>query len=430
MKVLITNTVAVNGGDAAILLSIIRLLRGEFGEDVEFIVFDNQPEIASRLYPGIKFKQLLYLFLNGRRAWIPVRIVTGAWNRLRFTLSLWCWKRGRCWVSRVLLTETQWNYLQEYVSADFIVSTGGTYLTDRYSLKPRVYDYAMARLARRPTVFFTQSMGPFPNRFGIRALRRALDEAVIVLVRDERSRQHLLDLQSHVRHVHVSSDAAFALADEETLEQARLGRISGDGKLRVALSVRQWRYFKGASARAGMERFEQAMSFLTEHLVKKHGAEIVYVSTCQGVPEYAYDDSIVADRIAARLSDEVRKRVRVDHRFHSPLDLLELLRPFDIVVATRMHMAILSLIVGVPVLPIAYEFKTSELFNRLGLGNWVESMEGIDGRTLAAKADAFLEAIPTLRDSIFQAVQRERSRAIESARLVRAALARIPTENA
>lgn len=36
-----------------------------------------------------------------------------------------------------------------------------------------------------------------------------------------------------------------------------------------------------------------------------------------------------------------------------------------------MHMAILALTSGTPVFPITYEFKTQELFNRLGLGEWV-----------------------------------------------------------
>ena len=70
-------------------------------------------------------------------------------------------------------------------------------------------------------------------------------------------------------------------------------------------------------------------------------------------------------RSVATLPDEIRARVRVDGDFHTPDELLELLRDFDWVVATRMHLAILTLGVGTPVLPIAYEFKTTELFKSL-----------------------------------------------------------------
>ena len=48
---------------------------------------------------------------------------------------------------------------------------------------------------------------------------------------------------------------------------------------------------------------------------------------------------------------------------------MELAKGFDFVVATRMHMMILSLCVGTPVLPIAYEFKTKELAARLGIAD-------------------------------------------------------------
>ena len=60
MKILITNTVSLNGGDSAILEGILRLLRMNFGQDTEFIIYDNQPEIARKYYPDLKFRKLIY----------------------------------------------------------------------------------------------------------------------------------------------------------------------------------------------------------------------------------------------------------------------------------------------------------------------------------------------------------------------------------
>lgn len=54
------------------------------------------------------------------------------------------------------------------------------------------------------------------------------------------------------------------------------------------------------------------------------------------------------------------------------------LQDFDLCIGTRMHMCILSLISGTPVLPIAYEFKTQELFGEIGLKEWVTDIEVIE----------------------------------------------------
>jgi colanic acid/amylovoran biosynthesis protein len=43
-----------------------------------------------------------------------------------------------------------------------------------------------------------------------------------------------------------------------------------------------------------------------------------------------------------------------------------------------MHMAILSMCAGTPVLPSAYEFKTKELFDKLNLDKWVLDIDAIE----------------------------------------------------
>src|SRR3546814_6657409 len=76
-----------------------------------------------------------------------------------------------------------------------------------------------------------------------------------------------------------------------------------------------------------------------------------------------------------------RSRVRVDDRFHTPEALRDRYAGYDMVVATRMHAAILALCAGTPVMPLAYEFKTAELFGRLGFAGKVPSIERSEEHT-------------------------------------------------
>jgi colanic acid/amylovoran biosynthesis protein len=102
--------------------------------------------------------------------------------------------------------------------------------------------------------------------------------------------------------------------------------------------------------------------------------------------------------------------------------MLDLLGGFDLVLATRMHVAILALSAGVPVLPIAYEFKTQALFDRLGLGEWVQDIEQVRPDTLPTIADQFIENLPALRADLFGQVEVQRAEAMASGEWVRDAV--------
>ena len=412
MKILITNIVTLNAGDAAILHAMIDVLRAAFGHDTEFIVYDKHGDVPSRYYPGLTFRKLLYLTRESKQSRL---------DQLRFRVGLWAIKQGIPLLPHVFLDSIERRDLLEYKTADLIVSSGGTYLVENYSLTARIFDYQLSLALDRPLAFFTQSLGPFTNPENRAALRPIFDESVAILVRDEQSRRNLDELGVKNKHVHVVADAAFALSDLEALESAKSRVVESGRRLRVVISVREWKHFKTVEPAQGMNRYYEALRALSDHLVDKYDAEITYLSTCQGMTEYWTDDSREAQKIVEGLSANTRQSVSVDSAFHSPAVLAGTLKEFDLVIATRMHMAILALGVGTPVLPIAYEFKMRELFRRLGQERWVQDIEGISGDALIHAVDQFLKALPEIREPMFTAVQKEYENAAASGHLVRQA---------
>jgi colanic acid/amylovoran biosynthesis protein len=85
-------------------------------------------------------------------------------------------------------------------------------------------------------------------------------------------------------------------------------------------------------------------------------------------------------------------------------------------------MAILALVAGTPVLPIAYEFKTQELFERLGCLRWVLAMEETTPETLETRYDEVVQALhdPSVVAALFDRVAAERARALLAADLLKA----------
>lgn len=438
MKILITNTVALNGGDAAILLSIINLLQSEFGQDTEFIIYDSQPEIARRCYPKLNFRKLIYLketelppmkYLGRSLFGRALRRLFGNILRLflninphRIYFAAWCWQQQLHWIVKLLLDYEELQDIQNYSSADLIVSTGGTYLVESYSpLTVRIFDYQLSLLLQKPLVFFTQSLGPFSNNKYQQVFRDIFQRSLLILLRDEASFKHLQDINVDVKNAYISSDVVFSFTDELQQQNNFNSSFISNSPLKIAISVRNWRHFQTTDATTGMNLFRQSVGAVTQYLVENYNAEITYISTCQGIPEYWTDDSRVAIEISESLPTEIQKLVHVDRRFHTPEELVGLLKTYDMVIATRMHMAILSLVAGTPVFPIAYEFKTKELFQRLEMGEWVQDIETVDKLSLINSVKSFIDDLPEIRRTLSVKIQNERERAFKSAKIVKTA---------
>jgi colanic acid/amylovoran biosynthesis protein len=323
---------------------------------------------------------------------------------------LYLWNQVGAETARLLLTSEEWESLQRYASADIIISTGGTYLVDYYFLEPRIFDYQIAHFFDRPLVFYTQTAGPFETPRYRRALRSVMNQARLICLRDQESVANLRDIGVTDTPLVEAADAVFSLADPDDLEAARERTYPQRDRPRVAVSVRHWPHFQTRSTDEGMQKYRQGVRSAVRYLAQHHGAEVNFVSTCQGVPEYRNDDAQVAQRVVSGLSDQVREIVTVDTSFHSPTDLKEHLKSYDFVIATRMHMAILALTAGTPVLPIAYEPKTTQLFRKLGLSEWVTSIETID-TSFSDKVHRFVEQIDELRDRMVDGAEQERQRA-------------------
>lgn len=417
MKIIISNTVTLNGGDFAILLSIIKILKLNFGENTEIIVYDDFGDVAPKYFKGIIYRKHLYfkyLKKSTNKSSIHSKVFIKVYNiftQKRFMLAARYYSKGRKSIANLLLSQQQKEDFYNYAAADLIISTGGTYLVENYDLHPRYFDYAFILALKKSLVFFTQSLGPFNKPENKRAIKEILDKASLIFLRDEASLNNLKAINVNVSKARVCADVVFADADPNVLKTPKSS--SNNNSLRVAISVRDWKFFKEKSAREGMETYNKSIAALCEYITITLGGNIVFISTCQGIIEYGRDDSKTAKNIYKLLSEEAKSKTIVNREFHHPDELKELIKGFDVVISTRMHFAIQSLNMGIPVLPIAYEFKTIELFNKLMDKEYILDIDTINEVSLTEAFKKFMEALPALRPELFQQVERERQSALK-----------------
>lgn len=362
-RILITNIVSLNTGDAAILWGMLEILRQRYGSDVHVVVFDKSSEAAGKYYPWATFRQSL--FTDKSSGWLSGKLESwgyGHWNqRLRYWLlkfSALFFRLNVGGLARLFLKADVFESVREYAHADLVISTGGTYLTENYGLWSAIYDYRLTLAVGTPLVFFTQTLGPFRQPRYRRAFRDIFQRAEGIFLRDQRSRNHVVELGIGPEKITLGKDAAFVMSAKKAAQPT--------GPLKIAISVRTLKFFLGRSDKLG-ENYVASITAMVILAVRKYDADVTFLSTCQGIPEYWTDDTRQADEIVDTLPADVSGKVSVDRLFRQPLEIVETYQQFHLVIATRMHAAILGLVAGTPVLGIAYEFKLEELFHQLSM---------------------------------------------------------------
>lgn len=387
MKIAITNIVALNGGDASILLGMIKVFKETIREEVEIIVFSTVPAICAQLYPEIKWYETLGVSVD-ITPYNHIRYLGRIARVLKRQKYFFVSKMLGCGftVFKHLLNKKDAQAMLDYRSSDLVISTGGTYLIEPYGILTQYIDYTITLNLRKKLLFYTQSMGPFYKKETKRRLRKIFSESSLILLRDMQSMKNVESLKLfNDLKIHIVPDAAFALGDPVRIRK-RNGDVFGVNK-QVAISVRNWTSFLKRSPDQVMDSYRRSIADSVVSLIDK-GYKVSFFSTCQGLSDYD-DDSVEVKNILKIIPDKYKISVENYTNYLSIPKILNLLYTVDIVIATRLHMSILSLISGTPVFPIAYEFKTKELFMNLGYEN-VLDMEDIADVNLPLMIDEFM----------------------------------------
>jgi len=234
-------------------------------------------------------------------------------------------------------------------SASLLLSGGGGLLQDTTSLRSLLYYLSVLRLARGrgvPTMLFAQGIGPLRRRMSRALVRREADAARRVTVRDQASRE----LLSHCgvrREIEVTADASFLLEppDERCAGQAS-AMFRDLRRPLVGAAFRPWGDMKWVGG------VGDALRGISHSL----GATIVF---------FAFDRTQDCG-LAERLARECEGRALVAS-VQTPAEMLAAFSSLDMVIALRLHGAILSLLAGRPLVMLSYDPKCDAFCRDAGL---------------------------------------------------------------
>lgn len=246
-----------------------------------------------------------------------------------------------------------WRVFQALRRCDALLSGGGSLLQDRTSTRSLLYYLAVirgARLLGKPVVIYANGIGPVRRPANRRRVRRAVDRAALVTLRDHASAQELREMGVRRPDLHVTADPVFNLAPAPEERGRALIAQTGlpEGRPFAVVSVREW---------PGTEPFCRELAGVCDHLRRTHGLEILLMMM---QPE--------RDRPAAgRIRQAMEEPSHLLDVSCAPRELMAVLGMAKLCLAMRLHTLIFAARMAVPCVGLVYDPKVDSYLKELDM---------------------------------------------------------------
>ncbi len=182
-----------------------------------------------------------------------------------------------------------------------------------------------------------------------RRIKRNLDRADLIIVRDEKTREKLEKI-GVVQGIHATADPALILnpADDETLR-----RIWG----RQGLFEKGPTIGVGLSSQTRVKRLDEMACFL-DRVVEKHGCNILFL------PMNPVTDSKLMGQIRDQM--EKKPRTKILRGFYEPEEIAAVASKLDLVITSRLHLLILASLSNRPIMGLSRGSKIDTFLGHFG----------------------------------------------------------------
>ncbi len=333
-----------NAGDDAILESIQQAIH-EASDDVSVTVLSNDPELTRRQY--------------GMEA-IP-----------RFRV---------------------WRIFSALKNSDVLLSGGGSLLQDTTSTRSLLYYLSVIRCADflgKPVMLYANGIGPVHKPVNRRRVKRVVERAALVTLRDHSSARELEDMGVTRSDLQVTADPVFHLSPASPQRAAQLLASAGlaAGTPFMAVSVRDWR---------DTGSFFPSLARLCDHLRRRYGLEVLFLLMQPS-----------RDREAtARVRQAMEEPSCVLDAPCTPRELMGVLGQARLCLAMRLHTLIFAARMAVPSMGLVYDPKVASYLQELDLPA-AGDVDHFDADIAIERADALMADY----DAVLARLQ-EKSRAL------------------
>lgn len=291
-----------NAGDEAVLVSIIDTIR-KIDADTEIVVLADNVEFTEKKY--------------------KIHAV-GRFNPFKILKSL--------------------------LHCDVLISGGGTLFQDRTSVRSLVYYTAIIRLAKflkKKVMIYANGMGPITRRANLVRVRKAIESADMVTLRDHESMEFVKSLNVRNSQVFLTTDPVFSLdlPDASVGEAVFAAHRIPTEKDFVVVSTRSWHR---------EDEFTELFAKTCDYIIETYHKNVVFI------PMQHPHDLVTTNRIMQQMNHPAYVVEGLD-----TMQMLSVIQKSSYVFSMRLHGLIFAARAGIPCLGFSYDPKIDRLLKQI-----------------------------------------------------------------
>ena len=270
-----------------------------------------------------------------------------------------------------------------------------------------------------------QGIGPTSARISRWAISRTVSRTKVFLVRDDESRQKLIDWGVRVPVI-ASFDPAVLGEPEPVSEsvETRLAASGVDASMldgAIGFGLRRWFYYRQAgwlphrfrptsdtSDNPRVALYRKRVAELADRLIERFDAPIVFFPMHLDASE---GDAAFAESVVEQMTHADRTRIIATDEF-SPTEYEGLLAPLRVFVAARLHSAIVATSAGVPSFGVYYVDKGRLYFEQMGMQRYSASIDVMLDSGIVDRLDGSIAALDAERDTVRAQLAERRARMV------------------
>ena len=290
--------------------------------------------------------------------------------------------------------------IQNIKNCDLVVSTSDENFKETASLLPikphwvftwwsmlvsRTLDVMVARFYGKSVIMFPNSIGPFKSWIGRFLSRISLESCDYIFIRDPIS-------YALTKELKISSPKILTY-DTALLFKKRSGsslKVFPKPVIGVSAGI-----YSGSLSKSEVENYILAHSKSLDAIIERYGFFVVFLP--HYISGFSNDDLEISKFIVEKMKNKSKTKI-IETKDAS--ELKEYLDSMDIVLSSKMHPAILAATGYVPVFCVAYDYKQTGFFQRLGMSECVLNIRNISFENLLSGINMVWKKRDVLEESL------------------------------
>lgn len=287
--------------------------------------------------------------------------------------------------------KSPWKVMKTIFRGDLLISGGGSLLQDVTSKRSILYYLAVIWIAlvfRKKVFIYSQGIGPVNSRFNRWLMVKTLKRVDSIVVRDEGSREFLLEEGLPEEKIFVTADPVIRLKKPDLKEGRRILEAAGfpcegEGPA-IGIAVK---------GRVKDKDFKEEVCRGIRLLMEQYQGRVVLI------PFHFSEDMPITEEITEQLGSCVtclRQKYLTE-------EMLSIIGNMDVLVGVRLHSLIHAAIMDVPMIGISYDPKVNSFMKSVGM-KALCSVYDFEGEYLCEEFGKVLEN----REKILERVKKNR----------------------